>query len=369
MVTIPFLKKIQFPKLNFRFSFGPASFVGIDIGSDSVKVVQLRKDRERAVLETYGELKSAPYLQKRSSQGIGGFLGYKDEDLVDLLTDVLRESNATTKRAVFSIPSTSSFIIAIQLPAMAPNELASAIPFEAKKYIPIPVQEVALDWQILEEDATEKRVLALLAAVPHEVVAKYQRIADALQLDLEAVEIESFSLVRSLAATERAVVAIINWGALVTTVTIVDQRRIRMNHNFGHGSREVTTILAQSLSVSPERAEAMKREVGLSEKPEERETVSIIGPIVDSTLSDVERAIVTYNRRSKRKVEKIILTGGGASLAGLVNHVARRFGLETVIGNPFHRTVFPEFLQPLLKEIAPNFGVAVGLALRPITPS
>ena len=369
VVTIPFLKKIKFPKLNLKLSLAPASFVGIDIGSDSAKVVQLRKERERAVLETYGELKSPAYLAKAPSRGMGGFLGYRDEDVVSLLTDVLREANVTTKRAVFSIPATSSFIIVIQLPAMSPEELKAAIPFEAKKYIPIPIQEVVLDWQVIEEDTAAKRVSALLAAVPHEIIAKYQRIADTLKLELEAVEIESFSLVRSLTATERLITAIINWGALVTTVTVSDQRRIRMNHNFGHGSREITTLLSQSLGITPERAEAMKREIGLSEKPEEREIASIIAPIVDNILADIERAIVTYNRQHRRKVEKIILAGGGASLSGLVDHVARRFGLETAIGNPFHRTVFPEFLQPLLKEIAPNFGVAVGLALRPITPS
>lgn len=367
MVSIPFFKKIQFPKLNFKFAGHPTSFVGINIGSDSVKVVQLRKEQERAILETYGELKSAHYFQKEASQGIGGFLGYSDESVSDLLTDVIREANVTATHAVFSIPSTSSFVTVVHMPLLTREEIASAIPFEAKKYIPIPLQEVVIDWQIIEEDASEKRADILLAAVPKDIVAKYQRVGERLKLEVDAAEIESFSLARSLLATDRGVTAMIHWGAVVTTLTIVDERRIRLNHNFARGSREITATLSKSLGLTLERAETVKREVGLSEKPENRETADIIATIVDSTLADLERALTSYNRGTKRKVEKILLTGGGANLIGLVDRVANHFGLETSVGNPFNRTVYPPFLQSVLREIGANFSVAVGLALRQIT--
>lgn len=369
MASIPFLKKIRFPKFNLNFSLGPASFVGVDIGTDSVKVVQLRRERERAVLETYGELKVARYFQPEGAAAGGGFVGHSDQHVVELLTDVLRESNVTTRRVVFGIPSTASFVTAVALPLADNEEIKAAVPFEAKKYIPMPVAEVTLDWQVLEEDPAAKRTTVLLAAVPTEVVAKYQRVAELMHLELEAVEIESFSLVRSLLGSDRGVTAVIHWGAAVTTITVVDRKRIRLNHNFGRGSQEITSALAHGLGVSVERADGVKKDVGLSEKPEEREITQIIEPIVESTLSDLERAMISYNRTAKRKIERIVLAGGGASLGGLVGHVAKRFGLETAIGNPFARTVFPAFLAPVLKDIAPNFAVAVGLALRPISSS
>ncbi|MBI4132446.1 MAG: type IV pilus assembly protein PilM [Candidatus Sungbacteria bacterium] len=364
VIDTSFLKKIQFPKFRFNLAIGPASFVGIDIGTDSVKVVQLRKERERAILETYGELKVARYFQQE--KGGGGFLARSDEGVVNLLTDVLRESNVTTRRAVFGIPATSSFITVVHLPLLSAEEIKAAVPFEAKKYIPISAAEVTLDWQVLERDEEQKRVAVLLVAVPNEVIAKYRRIAERLGLTLEAMEVESFSLLRSLLGAERGTAALIHWGAAVTTVTVVDRRQIRMNSNFGRGAREITTALSRSLGITLERAEAMKREIGLSEKPEHREIAAIIAPLVDSTLADIERALANYSRTAKRKAEKIVLTGGGASLSGLVDHVARHFGLETVLANPFARTIFPAFLQPVLKDIAPNFSVAVGLALRQI---
>ncbi len=367
-MAIPFLDRIKIPTFSFGFGFRSASVAGVDIGTESVKVVQLKKEGDRGVLETYGELKSARYFAQETTGGAAGFIGYRDESVANLLRDVLREAKVTTRRAVFAIPSTASFVTTIQLPLLRRNELEAAIPFEAKKYIPVPIAEVALDWQILEQDSAGGRVTVLLAAVPREVVAKFQRIAGLLKLDLEAAEIENFSLVRSLLANDRGVTALIQWGGVVTTITIVDQRRIRSHHNFGRGSREITTAIARSLGVSVERAEAVKREIGFSEKPEEQELVSVIAPVVDSILADIERVVTLYNRSAKRKIERIVLTGGGARLKGLVDHVAKRFGLETVIGNPFTHTIFPPFLHPTLKEIAPNFAVAVGLALRTIVP-
>ncbi len=358
---------MQFPKFKFPFGLGPARFAGIDIGSGSAKVVQLRKDRERAVLETYGELKSARYFEKQETAATSAFSAAREEHIVNLLTDLFREANVAATHVVFSIPATASFITLIRFPLLAREEIASAIPFEAKRYIPIPLEEVALDWEVIEEDERAKFSEVLLAAVPAELIGKYQRVAELMRLTLQAVEIESFSLVRSLLAGDRGVSAIINWGALTTTLTIVDERRIRANHNFGRGAREITSALAQSLGITLDRAEALKQDVGLSDKPEEREIAGIIGPIVDGTLADLERAAAAYNRQAKRKIEKIVLTGGGAALAGLANYTAKHFGLETAIGNPFPRTVFPAFLAPVLQEIAPNFAVAVGLALRPIT--
>lgn len=363
MVDIPFLRKIQFPKFHLNLALGPSSFVGVDIGGDSVKVVQLKKERERAILETYGELKTGRYFQTESG---GGLVAHSDENVRNLLTDVLRESNVTARKAVFGIPATSSFVTLVTLPALGAAEIKSAMPFEAKKYIPIPMAEVSLDWQVVETDEEERKVEVLLVAVPNEVVAKYRRLADALGIELAAVEVESFSLVRSLIGVMEEPSAIIHIGAIVTTVTVVDRRLVRLNHNFAHGGQEITGSLARSLGVTLERAEATKREVGLSDRPEDRQVAGIIAPIIEGALADIERTIVNYNRSAKRKIGRIILSGGGALLPGLVDHVSRRFGLETAVANPFARTIFPAFLQPVLKGIAPNFSVAVGLALRQI---
>lgn len=368
MVTIPFLKKITLPKFSFRFLAGkPSRMVGVDIGAYSAKVVQLRYERERAVLETYGELINSGYLKTADTVYASGFLRYADKEIAALLKDILRESRVTAKDAVVAIPSGSSFITSISLPLIQRKEIDRAIPYEARKYVPIPISEVVLDWEVLETDTEQNTYQVLIVAVPREVINKFRRVLESAGLTPHALEVETFSMIRSLIGHDPTPTAIINIGHLATALTIVDRMQLRMSRNFGQGSREITHILERGLGVTTERAETMKQEVGLSSEVENKEIASIISPIVETLLLEIERNIALYNRKASRKIQKVNLTGGGSNLNGLVAHISSRLGLEVTRGNPFSRIVTPAFMQPILREIGPSFSVATGLALREIT--
>lgn len=367
MVEIPFLKKFARPEFSLEFLTGrPSRIVGIDIGVHSAKVVQLRYERERAILETYGELLSKGYLKSAETTSGGGFLRYLDTDIVNLLKDLLREANVTAHDAVLSIPSTASFITTISLPKLNPKEIEETIPYEARKYVPIPITEVVLDWEVLETEEDDNSMV-LLAAVPKEIINKFKRIAELAGIKTRALEVETFSMVRSLVGLDPAPTAIINLGYISTTLAIVDKRRLRVSHNFGRGSQELTRSLEKGLGVTEERAEEIKRSVGLTEKIEEKEISSIIEPIIETLFSEIERLIAIYNRHAHRRVQKINLTGGGSNLKGLIDYASTRLGLEVTRGNPFSRIMTPAFMQPILREIGPSFAVAVGLALHEIT--
>ena len=253
-----------------------------------------------------------------------------------------------------------------EMPVVPGNELENAVKFEAKKYIPIPLAEVSLDWEIIDE-GEEKRVKVLLAAVPKEIISKYKRIAEVVKLNLISLEVENFALVRSLIGRDKATTAVINLGAQTTNVTITDLGIIRLSHNIDRGSSEVTRMLSRSLNIEPERADDFKKNIGLSDRPEEKEIADVIAPVVDSLFREILRVVNGYNRLAPRKVERVVLAGGGANLFGLVDYAAKVVGLETVRANPFSRVVYPAFMQPVLREIGPDFSVAVGLALRQIT--
>ncbi len=368
MIDIPFLKKFEMPKFSLGFlKSSTGKVVGIDIGMFSTKVVQLRYESERAILESYGELLNERYFKSGTSI-VGGFLRYSDNDLTTLLKDVIHESNITAHDAVFSIPTAASFVVKITLPHITPKEVESAIPFEARKYIPIPIAEVVLDWEIIpNKDQQQKETEVMLVAIPREVVDKFKRIGTGAGLTVKALEVETFSLVRSLVGHDVTPQAVINIGYHTTTLGIVDQGKIQLSHNFDRGSVELTKALERGLGVNMERAEQTKRDIGLGERIEEKEISSIMLPLLSVLLGEVERVIDTYNRKTSRKVQKIILTGGGAELKGLVEFTATTFGIEVGRGNPFNRVVSPPFMQPILREIGPYFSVAVGLALHEIT--
>ena len=367
MVEIPFLKKLEIPKFDIGFGRKKYGYVGIDIGASSVKVVQLRSEQGRAVLEQYGELKTASYLKKTSEDVISatGFLRYLESDISAMLKDIIRESNITASQAVFSIPTPSAFIMLIDFPRLPPEEIDSAVPYEVKKYIPMPLTEISLDWEVIDEEG-EKNLKILFVAVPKELINKYKRIGDLVGLEVSAVEVENFSFNRSLSGREKNPTAIIQIGAQTVNITVTDRGIIRLSHNIERGSSEITRTLARSLNVDMARAEDFKINIGLSDRPEEKEIVDVMAPITDSLFREILRLINSYNRTVSKKVEKIILSGGGANMLGLVDYVAKLSGLETVKANPFSKVVYPAFMQPILRDIGPNFSVAVGLALREI---
>lgn len=367
MAGIPFLKKFSLPRFSAAlFRSRPDRAVGIDIGFSSTKVVELRYEDQRAILQTYGELKNQGYMHAADALS-GGFLKYRDADLVSLVGDALRESRVGTKDALFSVPAHASFVVPISLPGLDRKEAENAISFEARKYVPIPLSEVALDWEILEINPERSILEVLLVAVPREVVEKIKRVAEGARLSLRAIEVESFSAVRSLVGRDLTPCAIINIGFQNTIMSITDQARLRMSRSISQGSHAWTIALERASNLSPDRAEALKRDVGLSERLEEREITSVLLPLVDGLLNEAERTIRQYNRSSSRTIQRVILTGGGSGLKGLIEAAATRLGVEVVRGNPFGRVVTPALIEPMLRDIGPSFAVAVGLALNPFS--
>jgi len=192
---------------------------------------------------------------------------------------------------------------------------------------------------------------------------KFKRIETELGIKLHNLEIETFSTARSLQTHDTAPTAFVNFGHRTISLAIADMGVLRFSHSISHGSSELTQGLERGLSINSDRAEAMKRDIGLSDKIEEKEIVSVLSPLVESYFSEIQRFIAIYNRRAPRIVQRVNLTGGGSNLKRLVEYAVAKFGVEVTRGNPFSRIVTPAFMQPLLREIGPSFSVAVGLAL------
>jgi len=367
LVDSSFLEKLKKIALKIPiFSGKPSQMVGVDIGMFSTKVVQLRYESGRAVLETYGELLNGSYLKE--GVGIkGGFLQYQEDEIVALLKDILRESHVTSKDVVISIPAASSFIVTFSLPNLPKSEVAKAVPYEARKYIPVPIKDIILDWDVIESGKENGGMDVLLVAVPKEVVEKIKRVSEKAGLTLRSMEIESFSMIRALMANDLAPTAIVNVGYQSTVLVIVDQGQLRVSDTIMRGSHEWTRAIMKGLSISSERAEEIKKEIGLGKKVEDKEISNIVSSLADALFLEIERMFSFYHRKTSRRVQKINLTGGGSNLKGLVEEVASRFEIEVGRSNPFSKIVAPAFMQPVLREIGPGFTVAVGLALRELS--
>ena len=196
---------IKFPKFNFRISLpqfksSPKSCLGIDIGTSLIKIVSLAKSGNRIKLENYGETSALTLYEKPFRTFDKNTLYLSTPEIAKALKSILEEGNIRVKDAFFSIPDFSSFFTNFELPPMAKDEISQAIQFEAPQHIPLPLSEVATDWQLIGNEAKNKKgakLRVLLVAVPHEVINQYQEIARLCGLNLYGFEAEAFSLRRT----------------------------------------------------------------------------------------------------------------------------------------------------------------------------
>jgi type IV pilus assembly protein PilM len=362
------------------FSSKGKSVIGVDIGSSFMKVVQLKQKDGKAVLETYGELALGPY----AGVSIGQATQLPPEEITPILQDLLKEANVTTKNAGLSLPLQSSLLSFMKMPNVDERKLAEMIPLEARKYIPVPVSEVSLDWWVLPEqheqvvDGTDPTaqispqkqkkendmVDVLVVAFLNEIIHGYNTIISGAGLEKTFLELEVFSMVRSTVGNTSAPVLVFDMGARSTKIAILEYGIIRSQHIINRGSQNITTALSESLNLSIERAEQVKRDVGLVGKGTDTHVADTARLIVDHVLVETQTVLLDYERKNNRMIKQIILTGGGALLKGLYEMMDKEFETEVTYANPFARTDTPAFLEPVLRDAGPEFAVAVGLALR-----
>ncbi|RJR14068.1 type IV pilus assembly protein PilM [Candidatus Parcubacteria bacterium] len=363
-------------------SFGgtkEGSVLGIDIGASSVKIVQLRASRGTAVLETYGEIALGPY----GGQPIGKAVKLSPEKTAEAITDLMKEANVTARVGGMSIPFSSSMVSVIDLPKADKEALKRIVPIEARKYIPVPITEVSLDWFLIPEEEGENSAFdrvekpgarakgqeILLVAIHNNTVQNYQTITANAGLSIGFYEIEIFSAVRSSLGHGIAPVLVVDLGAATTKMYVVERGVVRLTHLVTVGGQQMTEVLGRSMNWEFDKAERIKRERGLTSSTaysvDENERIkTALLSTLSRVFSEVNRVLLSYGQRYNKNVSHIVLAGGGASLPGLAEEAKQMLHAEVEIADPFARSEAPAFLAQVLREIGPGFAVSVGLALR-----
>lgn len=356
------------------FGKSETSAIGLDIGSSSVKVIQLKKDKGKVVLQTYGELSTGPY----AGMSVGQATSLSSDKIASLIKDLFKEANVTTSFAGVSIPLKSSLLVPLEIPQIAGTDLDQIIPIEARKYVPVPISEVALDWwvlpkstnQSLDEEEAEKKgkgpamTNVLVVAIHKDTIKTYQDITRMSGVNTNFFEIETFSAMRSSLQNDLGATVVLDLGAATTKLVIIDYGVVRLSHTINKGAQDITHAISRSMNVSFGKAEEIKRQVGLVEKIGQPGLKATLSPIVEYIFSEATKVMINYQKKNSRSIDKIILIGGGAALKGLKEAAQPHVYAPIVFGTPFDRVEAPAFLDPVLKEVGPNFAVSIGLALR-----
>lgn len=353
------------------------STVGVDIGSSSVKLVELEKIDEIIVLKNYGELMLGP----RANLSVGQATNLSPEKLAEAVRDLMHEAGIAAHHTVMAIPSGASLLSVVELPDVGEKELVSMVPLEARRYIPVPMSEVSLDWWMLPrrekaaaegaaadaKDGARGKVEVIMAAIHNDVIKKYQAIGRDAHLPGEAshFEIEMFSTLRAVAGSELDPMLVVDIGAGSVKLALVDGGVLRGSHVMSSGAQEITHALARAQHLSFDEAEHIKCGAGMVGDERGRDVASVADIVLSAALSEAVRFVENYERKYACSVKKVTLAGGGASLKGIVPLVQKHFSKATVVvAHPFDRAKTQAFLAPTLKEIGPRFAVAIGLALK-----
>lgn len=338
--------------------------LGIDIGASSIKIVEVSFSGDKKTLENYVEFKLP-----RDSGVLKTFYGDStlilNDQVSDILQAVLKRAKIKERRAALALPDFSTFFTTFTLPPMTEGEIPQAIEFEARHHIPLPLEEVTFDWQIIEKQEVSPgvKLTVLLVAVPNKVLQSYQKLAMLCNLEVEGMEAEVFGLIRSSVAAGKywGPICLVDIGWQSTTVSIVEKKVLRVSHSFDLSGTGLTRTLAKALQVSTSEAEDLKVKYGLD--PKQPQVANVVAQELNALAIEVEKVYQEFEKTSGRKVEAIILTGGTASMFGLKEYFESYFKKRVDKANPFASLSYPPILKDRLTSMASSFAVAVGVAM------
>ncbi len=373
------------------------SYLGIDIGNSAVKLVELENVKGRPKLLTYG------YLEQSNEILTSNTKESKDK-IIQALTRIQEEAHTSSTNVVAALPSYTVFTSIIHLPKMPKKELIAAVNWEAKKFVPMPLDEMILDWKVLEDDMLDtayavnggpqaaadmpgvgaaaenqksatiqskkkKFLKILLTAAPKDLVSRYLEVFKAAKLNLVSLETESFALERALVGSDKSPVMIIDVGAAATTISVVLDSVPLINRSIDIGGRTITKAIANSLNIDVERAEQFKRDFGLTPSTQggSDQIPKRIEFMVSSIVNEVRYVLNLYQSQGNTSLEKIVLAGGSAWLPNMTQYLSNILGVKVFIGDPWARVMYPMEMKPILQQLGPRMAVSIGLAMREIS--
>ena len=326
--------------------------LGIDIGTSTLKVAQIKDENGKHLLQTYGVVNVSRQNLKMDSDVIS--------ETALVLKELLDKAHVTTKRIIASLPSNVVFVSAIEIPAMSDKELKSAIEWEARRYVPLPLEEVTLSWSVVTSPENPSKFKVLITAVPTTVIKNYLKMFNLAGLEPLALEIEALALIRSLVGVAQDSLIIIDIGARNTSVNLVDKGFLKISRNLSVGGDTMTSGIAKNLNISMLRAEQFKIDLGLSAEMEQ--IPQVMKQTIDAIKTETGQLIKIFESGGG-EVKQVIFAGSGSKLPGLTKYFSD-LGLDTSIGNPLKFIEYNDSIKNNLEKVSAGLAVALGLAMR-----
>jgi len=331
-LTLRFL--IYLVMFNFlsRFLGKPNAYLGVDIGTTSIKVVELSGSKNNATLSNYALLESFGHFERANNVIQANAVKISEKETTALLKILLKKMKFKTQLAVASIPSFASFVTLIELPSMSVEETNKTMAFQIRQNIPLPLTEIAVDWirvgQRQDENGFEKQQI-LLVAIPNETIARYKSVFKNAGLSLRALEIENLAYARSTVGGDPTPTLVADIGARSTSVSIIEEGFLKSSVQFDYAGDSLTQAIVKGLGIGYRRAEELKKQRGIMGGVGEYELSTLEIPFVDVIIDGVVKAKTGFESSFSSSIQRILLVGGGAQLLGLDKYFENKSAVRT----------------------------------------
>lgn len=339
-----------------------AQFVtGLDIGFSSIKAVVLSHKGKQPRLLSLGSIKSP-------QPGMNSDADIDLENVAKVIKTLLTQIKAPSKDVVVALPENKVFTRVISdLPFLKDDELGPAIRYSAEEFIPLPADQVNLNWQVIYRSKEKNQTQVFIVASPKSVVNKYLKVISFADFKPIALETEVIAATRALVGNNpfSPTTLIIQLGATTTDFAVVSKSIILLTRSIATGGYALTRAMVQYLNFEVTQAEEYKKTYGMLEDQLGGKVYQVLKPLVDMIVTEAYRVIQSFQTNyPQNPIKRIVLTGGGAKLPGLVVYFAHTLGMEVQEADPWYFVAKDPNIQNKLITQGSHYAVAVGLALR-----
>jgi type IV pilus assembly protein PilM len=351
----------------FNFVKKGGRVLGVDVGTASIKVVELSRQGKGFNLHNYGILETQEHLESGGRVIQSSSVRIVDDRAGGLLSLLLSEMGTHSKVALVSVPAFSVFTTFFEMPFLSPAEMGPAVMFQARRFIPLPAEEVSIDWVSVGEFERRgqryKRIF--LMGIPREVVKTYERICEVAGIHMAGLELEGLALARAVTASEPRTHLVVDIGAGATTILVAEGDVLRQSVQVDQGGVNLTYGLHKSLGLSIARAEKLKRRRGLLGKGGEAELSTLLLSLLDVIIEEVRSVRAAFEKKyPDTKISQVVLVGGGVNLLGIDAYVQDRLGLPVRHADLFWDVAYNTAMEPAVRRLQNELPVAIGTAKR-----
>lgn len=332
-------------------------FIGVDVGSNAIRIVQLRKVGDKYSLMAFGSAQLPPNVSQSDSK-------LDMQKVAQVIRQLVHSSKVSTKNVITALPGSAVFSTVIKMPPMSTAELTQAVKYQAEQNIPLKIEDVRIDWQVVRKNADTGESAIMVVAAPKVKVDRTMELFGMAELEVISLETTPIATARALSNTTDPLFMIVDIGGNKTELSIVENGVVTHVRTMPSAGYAMTRSIAQNLGLDSTQAEQFKLKFGLSQDKLEGQVLKSMRPILGTITDEIQRSTKFYQEQYGGVVGRIVLTGGSSRMPELTGYLKAILNIEVVYGNPWSRVVFQPELTEKLNQNAAEFTCAVGLAMR-----